>query len=86
MENGGEKGNVNIDKNVVGEVELLLSCFDMMNTDGRGSDVVNCSIGALKLVDCDVRPWDKSFDDDDDVGEFGNCDRKKLQDQDDVSE
>ena len=53
-------------------MELLLSCFDMMNTDGSGSDVVNCRVGALKLVDCDVGPWDMSFDNDDvvDDGEF----------------
>ena len=54
-ENGGEKGNVNVNRNVAGEVELLLSSFDMMNTDGSGSDMKNCRSGALKLVDCDVR-------------------------------
>ena len=84
-ENGGEKGNVNVDGNVAGEVELLLSCFDTMITDGSGSDVVNCSIKTVELVDCDVGPWDISFDEDD-VVKIGNCERKMWQDQEIVSE
>ena len=64
---------------------MLLSSYDMMNTDGSRSDMVNCRFGALKLVDCDVGPWYMSFDDDD-VVETGNCDWEMLQDQEDVSE
>ena len=84
-ETSGEKGYMNVDGNVAGEVELLLSCFVTMITDGSGSDVVNCSIEAVELVDCDVGPWDMSFDDDD-VVKIRNCDRKKWQDQENVSE
>ena len=76
---------MNVDGNVAGEVELLLSSIDLMNTDGSGSDMVNYRVGAFKLVDCDVGPWDMSFDDDDDV-ETENCDREMLQDQGDVAE
>ena len=71
---------MNINGNVMGEVELLLSSIDMMNIDGSGSNMVNCRVGAFKLNDCDVGPWDMSFDDDD-VVETGNCDREMLQDQ-----
>ena len=84
-ENGGGKGNVNVDGNVAGEVKLLLSCINMMNTDGSGSDMVDYRVRAFELVDCDVGPWDMSFDDDD-VVEIENCDWEMLQDQEDVSE
>ena len=84
-ENGGEKGNVNVDGNAAGEVELLLSCFNTMITDGSGNNVVNCSVKAVELVDCDVGPWDISFDEYD-VVKIGNCERKMWQDQEIVSE
>ena len=61
---------MNVDVNVAGEVELFLSCMDLMSAGGDKKEMMNCKVGAFDMVYCSVGPWDVIFDNDDDDDEM----------------